>query len=697
MNTPKQDPRIADCDLQRIRDFVNSDHYHLEDANLIAHLDECPPCRQYLEAEAGEPERWEQATRLLRKSEFDDAGLIDFSAAPGPGTNAGQSVAVQDVLDLLVPSEYPNHLGRLGTYEVTGVVGVGGMGVVLKAIDPSLDRVIALKVMSPSLAHNENARKRFAREAKAAAAVLHPNVVPIHSVSSGTTLPYLVMSYIRGGSLQKRLDQEGTLPLVAVLRIGSQIAAGLAAAHEQGLIHRDIKPENILLEDGVERVTITDFGLARSVDDNTITQFGCIAGTPQYMSPEQARGEYLDQQSDLFSLGSLLYTLCTGRPPFRDETSYGVMRKIIDEEPASIEKLSSEIPSWMAAIVGKLMAKKKRDRFASAREVRELLEACLSHVQQPSSHPVPLKLLGQFPPVRKQNRMKLLIGTGFILFAVLTAFAGQLMLTGPARTDPTVETPLMAQFRAAERITDRDQSDLAFAELAGNAVQVGDITMTTRALEHIVRKELESSTRRDCAIATFQLGKHAAAHTLAESIYYQHDRDDALLAFVQAGGPEATAATKAESKKALEKTPDDQANIQGHWRVVFAEDSGRASPQESLRDIRFVINQETMTMEFAGRKNESTYKLNPSTNPKSIDMTENGRTKLGIYDLQGNTLRICMSEDKPLRPTAFDSQPGSVNDLVLTLKRMIPEPPSTETTSETKPTATEAQTQDPSE
>ena len=234
-------------------------------------------------------------SKLLQTQEFDQASSADFSAATNCGEDATQPVAAMDVLNQLDSSEYPNHLGRLGTYEVTGVIGVGGMGVVLKAMDPSLDRVVAVKVMSPRLSHNENARKRFAREAKAAAAVLHPNVIPIHSVASGSTLPFLVMSYIRGGSLQKRLDQVGPLPLVEVLRIGSQIASGLAAAHEQGLVHRDIKPENILLEEGVERVTITDFGLARSVDDNTITQMGSIAGTPQYMSPEQARGEPLDQ------------------------------------------------------------------------------------------------------------------------------------------------------------------------------------------------------------------------------------------------------------------------------------------------------------------------------------------------------------------------------------------------------------------
>ncbi len=194
------------------------------------------------------------------------------------------------------------------------------------------------------------------------------------------------MAYIRGGSLKQRLDREGFLSTIEILRIGSQVAAGLAAAHEQGLIHRDIKPENILLEDGIERVTLTDFGLARAVDDTSVTREGTIAGTPQYMSPEQARGEPVDQRSDLFSLGSVLYTLCTGRPPFRAESSYGVMRKISDEFATPIRELNADIPEWLVQIVDKLMAKVKAERFDSAAEVRELLEACLSHYNsQPSS------------------------------------------------------------------------------------------------------------------------------------------------------------------------------------------------------------------------------------------------------------------------------------------------------------------------
>ena len=165
--------------------------------------------------------------------------------------------------------------------------------------------------------------------------------------------------------------------------------AGLAAAHAQGLVHRDVKPANILLADGVERVKLTDFGLARAADDASLTKTGVIAGTPQYMSPEQARGEAVDQRSDLFSLGSVLYAMCTGRAPFRAETSYGVLRRITDDEPRPIREINPDIPEWLCRIVAKLMSKQPDDRFQSAREVAGLLEACLAHVQQPTVVPLP--------------------------------------------------------------------------------------------------------------------------------------------------------------------------------------------------------------------------------------------------------------------------------------------------------------------
>src|SRR3954466_681058 len=210
--------------------------------------------------------------------------------------------------------------------------------------------------MSPTLAANAQAVKRFLREATTAASVHHDHVVTIHAVDDAHQPPYLVMQFIEGQTLEQKIEREGALELEHILRIGSQAAAGLAAAHKLGLIHRDVKPANILLENAVERVKITDFGLARAADDVQMTQTGIIAGTPQYMSPEQARGEPLDARSDLFSLGSVLYTMCTGRPPFRGH-ALEVLRKVSEDTPKPIRDLNPDIPAWLEAIVMKLMAK----------------------------------------------------------------------------------------------------------------------------------------------------------------------------------------------------------------------------------------------------------------------------------------------------------------------------------------------------
>ena len=365
---------------------------------MTDHLETCDDCRTSLENSAAEPDGWMEASQLLKPTRFDlnrDTESDDL-LNPIP-------LQIRNVLDSLAPSDDPEMLGQLGGYEVSGVVGAGAMGVVLKASDKSLDRTVAIKVLSPHLASSGAARKRFAREAKAAAAVLHPNVIAIHGVSNDQSLPHLVMPYVRGTSLQKRISDEGSLPINEVLRIGAQIAAGLAAAHAQGLVHRDIKPANILLEEGVERVAITDFGLARAVDDASLTRTGIIAGTPQYMSPEQSRGESLDQRSDLFSLGSVMYAMCVGRPPFRSETTYGVIQRINNDQPTLIREINPDVPDWLAAIVMKLIAKSPNDRFESAAYAAELLESCLAHVQQPSSVPLPAAAIVKPKPARTRK------------------------------------------------------------------------------------------------------------------------------------------------------------------------------------------------------------------------------------------------------------------------------------------------------
>jgi hypothetical protein len=298
-------------------------------------------------------------------------------------TQTGRPVGDGPALDFLAPPTRPGALGRLGHYEVLGVVGQGGMGIVLRAFDDKLHRVVAIKVMAAELAASASARQRFSREARAAAAVAHEHVVTIHAVEEDHQPPYLVMQFVEGVSLQDKLDRVGPLGVKETLRIGMQVAEGLAAAHKQGLVHRDVKPANILLENGVERVKLTDFGLARAVDDASITQSGVIAGTPLYMSPEQAEGLPVDHRSDLFSLGSVLYAMCTGRPPFRADGYMAVMRRVADETPRPVREVNPDVPGWLGDVIARLHAKDPAERFASAADVARVLAGQLAHLQQP--------------------------------------------------------------------------------------------------------------------------------------------------------------------------------------------------------------------------------------------------------------------------------------------------------------------------
>jgi hypothetical protein len=302
-------------------------------------------------------------------------GRGDSTVAPRPSELAfGQAARPEVDLRFLQPGQRPGSLGRLGHYEMLEVLGRGAFGVVLKAYDDKLERVVALKVLLPELAAASPARKRFLREARAFAKVRHENIVQVYAVEE-EPLPYLVMEYIPGLTLQQKLNRDGPLEVPEVLRLGRQIAGGLAAAHATGLIHRDIKPGNILLEEGPElRAKLTDFGLARTADDASLTQSGYIAGTPLYMAPEQADGQRLDHRADLFSLGSVLYVMCTGRPPFRAATTVAVLRRVCDETPRPIREIIPEVPQALCDLIGRLHAKDPAARPQSAAEVANLLD-----------------------------------------------------------------------------------------------------------------------------------------------------------------------------------------------------------------------------------------------------------------------------------------------------------------------------------
>jgi serine/threonine protein kinase len=314
----------------------------------------------------------------------DDHWLRDFIAgAVDQEEDSGSTSSMSP----LPPGWLPLIDGRLpgtsiGPYRIDRLLGRGGMGVVFQAFDAALRRVVAVKFLSPRLAVSPLARARFSREAQAAAAINDPNVVTIHAIGEHEGLPYLVMEYVAGITLAARLKREGMLGVKSILRIGIQVARGLAAAHSQGLIHRDVKPENILLESGLDRAKITDFGLACvSAELWRLTASGVLLGTPAYMSPEQAAGAAVDRRSDLFSLGSLLYHVCTGEPPFPGPSVMAILDRVRNAEPRPIRDLNPDNPPALEGHIRRLMAKDPSDRFPSANELVRTLVGLLAETQ----------------------------------------------------------------------------------------------------------------------------------------------------------------------------------------------------------------------------------------------------------------------------------------------------------------------------
>ncbi|MBY0230906.1 MAG: protein kinase [Gemmataceae bacterium] len=360
------------------------------------------------EGDAGLRQRVEAMLRVHARPDR----LLDRPAGIGLDERPTEAIPPADPLAHLARPTKPGSLGRLGKYELLEIAGRGGMGVVFRASDEKLGRLVAIKALASHLAGHEEARQRFAREARSAAAVEHENVVAIHAVEDDGPIPFLVMQFIDGPTLLKKLADSGRLPLGEILRLGLGIARGLAAAHAVGIVHRDLKPANILLSRGTPK--ITDFGLARAIDDTILTQPGSVAGTPAYMSPEQARGEKADHRADLFSLGSVLYEMATGLRPFQADSSLAIMKRVCDETLKPAHKVNPELPAWLGKLVARLHAKEPSGRFASADEVAQELERRLAE-----------------PENARPRRARLGWVAGGVLAVVAAVAVGWRLLPGP--------------------------------------------------------------------------------------------------------------------------------------------------------------------------------------------------------------------------------------------------------------------------
>jgi TPR repeat protein/serine/threonine protein kinase len=267
----------------------------------------------------------------------------------------------------LGPPQHPDEIGRVGRYRVLRELGRGGMGVVYIAEDTNLRRKVAVKCLLPEVASRPGNRERFEREAWATAAVEHENVVAIHDVGQEKGLPYLVMPLLRGETLGDRLKRDYRLPLPEVVRVGREMARGLAALHAAGLVHRDVKPGNVWLEAGSGRVKLLDFGLARP-DDGTdaVSLSGQVMGTPGYMAPEQVTGDPLDHRADLFSLGCILYETATGRPAFEGPNVLALLANLALQAPAPPESINPDLPPELSSLILSLIEKQPDRRPPSA-------------------------------------------------------------------------------------------------------------------------------------------------------------------------------------------------------------------------------------------------------------------------------------------------------------------------------------------
>jgi serine/threonine protein kinase len=320
------------------------------------------------------------------RSQFEPAGSVPQTTQSTPTSSPAAS---GDSEPPFRPATHPDDLGRLKKYRVLKELGRGGMGAVYLGYDEALRRRVALKVMLPRFAAAPSAKERFLREARAAAAIKSDHVVTIFDVDEDNGIPFIAMEYLQGMSLDQHLRQVGVITIEQAMRIGREVAIGLAAAHQRGLIHRDIKPANLWLEAPNGRVKILDFGLARHEEEvasltegsssiaaaesdsgtDQLTSTGALVGTPAYMSPEQARGRKLDQRSDLFSLGAVLYRLVIGRLPFTGATRTAVLLSLAMDEPPPVRELNPDVPESLAKLIGRLLAKEPAARPESAKAV----------------------------------------------------------------------------------------------------------------------------------------------------------------------------------------------------------------------------------------------------------------------------------------------------------------------------------------
>jgi eukaryotic-like serine/threonine-protein kinase len=352
-----------------------------------------------------------------------------------------------------------------GRYELEQQVGSGGMSKVYRAHDRLLERTVALKILHEHYSKDDEYVERFRREARAVAQLAHPNVVTVIDRGEHEGRQYIVFEYVDGENLKQLVQREGALPPKQVVELGLQIASALASAHARGVVHRDVKPQNVILSDE-GRPKVTDFGIARSSDVESVTLTGTVMGTSEYISPEQARGESVDFRSDVYSLGAILYELSTGEVPFQGENPISVAMRHLHEPVPSARARRREVPTRLDAAIRRTMAKDPEERFGSMDELIAELEACLRGLgdgEETIVLPAPVRPRRGRRGARRFVRALVLslLALGVVAAAAVGAFAlaGLFESSGDDDGGAAVGSPISLQAAAYDPFGDRTEHD----------------------------------------------------------------------------------------------------------------------------------------------------------------------------------------------------------------------------------------------
>ena len=322
---------------------------------------------------------------------------------------------------------------RLGTYDILEEIGRGGMAVVYRAYQRSLNRHVAIKVLAPQLSFDQQFVERFQREARAAARLQHPNIVVIHDVAHQQGVYYLVMELVEGRTLKQLIQERGSLSPKQAARIVEQVASALDYAHQQGLVHRDIKPANIFVGKD-DRTTLADFGIAKAASETQhLTRTGMLIGTPEYMSPEQAEGGTVDYRTDLYALGIVLYQMLAGRAPFQSTTPHATLHAVIYEPPPPLRQLRPNLSPAVESVVMRSIAKQPTQRYQAGREMVAALKAALAGqttgaITAPPPRPIAPQPAAA-PAARKRSPIVWIVAA-LVVLVLLISVAVLLLLNG---------------------------------------------------------------------------------------------------------------------------------------------------------------------------------------------------------------------------------------------------------------------------